>query len=472
MTICNCKSIYPYVVFTVCAFVVIAYLSSCTKLKSLDDDEQEGPPEENDEDVANGLKSTPERDSTVPDSLSEAESMPDSENDEPNDSEPNFSAGGGDTGPNQAEHCIEEGALRCVASESAERQVCRDGVWVSAVPCREGEVCDDSNPSQPGRCIYESTPCSGITERSICVDDTMHECGVNALSVSQQRCKSRQHCLIGLAVKTCAECIPRQDYFCNGNNLEICADDGLVFKLYDVCPSADQCNGDIGACVVVPDCVVDGDCSTTEACKKAVCKNGKCATAIDEGASCGVNDDGICAPSGECVECLEDRHCSFPTPICEPEKRICVECFVNSDCEDDEVCASNECAYVPKCGNGIIEGGEQCDDGNRYDFDGCGANCRFRTCDPDWACVLGTDLCYCSDKEWCVWNRQEGSESRWGCVLMCERNSDCPNFGYSRSTNCVNRGCYFDCRTNSDCPTGLVCRTEVINGISVTGCAF
>jgi len=29
------------------------------------------------------------------------------------------------------------------------------------------------------------------------------------------------------------------------------------------------------------------------------------------------------------------------------------------------------------CGNGIREGAEQCDDGNRADFDGCSANCRF-----------------------------------------------------------------------------------------------
>lgn len=34
-----------------------------------------------------------------------------------------------------------------------------------------------------------------------------------------------------------------------------------------------------------------------------------------------------------------------------------------------------ERAVVPACGNGVIESGEQCDDGNTADGDGCGATC-------------------------------------------------------------------------------------------------
>src|SRR5688572_27616675 len=29
------------------------------------------------------------------------------------------------------------------------------------------------------------------------------------------------------------------------------------------------------------------------------------------------------------------------------------------------------------CGNGVVEDGEQCDDGNRNDGDGCGASCSL-----------------------------------------------------------------------------------------------
>ena len=30
------------------------------------------------------------------------------------------------------------------------------------------------------------------------------------------------------------------------------------------------------------------------------------------------------------------------------------------------------------CGNGVVEGGEECDDGSRAGGDGCDVNCRVR----------------------------------------------------------------------------------------------
>ncbi len=32
--------------------------------------------------------------------------------------------------------------------------------------------------------------------------------------------------------------------------------------------------------------------------------------------------------------------------------------------------------WLSKCGNGLIEGQEQCDDGNTNDGDGCSAQCK------------------------------------------------------------------------------------------------
>ena len=33
----------------------------------------------------------------------------------------------------------------------------------------------------------------------------------------------------------------------------------------------------------------------------------------------------------------------------------------------------------PVCGNGVVEAGEQCDDGNRSNGDGCDAECQTET---------------------------------------------------------------------------------------------
>lgn len=44
------------------------------------------------------------------------------------------------------------------------------------------------------------------------------------------------------------------------------------------------------------------------------------------------------------------------------------------------------------CGNGILEAGEQCDDGNTVDGDGCDAQCRLSGCEDDCVCSPRRDL--------------------------------------------------------------------------------
>jgi len=47
---------------------------------------------------------------------------------------------------------------------------------------------------------------------------------------------------------------------------------------------------------------------------------------------------------------------------------ITIEAF-----EESTACRKN--CLVPRCGDGILDGGEVCDDGNTRDGDGCAANC-------------------------------------------------------------------------------------------------
>jgi cysteine-rich repeat protein len=56
--------------------------------------------------------------------------------------------------------------------------------------------------------------------------------------------------------------------------------------------------------------------------------------------------------------------------------------------------ADPDCAQPPVCGNGTIESGEECDDGNTEDADGCQADCQLPVCgdgivDPDEQCDDG-----------------------------------------------------------------------------------
>ena len=67
-------------------------------------------------------------------------------------------------------------------------------------------------------------------------------------------------------------------------------------------------------------------------------------------------------------------------------------CVLNSDCALGQECADNGLCRAARnalCGNGELEQGEQCDDGNVSDGDGCDARC-FRELGVDSTKVVHT----------------------------------------------------------------------------------
>lgn len=82
---------------------------------------------------------------------------------------------------------------------------------------------------------------------------------------------------------------------------------------------------------------------------------------------------------------LEGDNCGAPpTPTCPP---VCGNGRVEEgeECDDGNTtggdgCSAecrNECPPAPVCGNGIVEPGEDCDDGNLVCGDGCSPTCTF-----------------------------------------------------------------------------------------------
>ncbi|MCA9606862.1 MAG: hypothetical protein KC619_14750, partial [Myxococcales bacterium] len=100
-------------------------------------------------------------------------------------------------------------------------------------------------------------------------------------------------------------------------------------------------------------------------------------------------------------------------------------------------CMSNVCVFVPgTCGDGTVDPGEQCDDGNGIAFDGCEpSTCTF-TCTDDTACNDGAT---CNGDEVC------GTTSH-----VCERGTP-PAAGTACSTSMVADG------VCADAGDGLVC---------------
>lgn len=163
---------------------------------------------------------------------------------------------------------------------------------------------------------------------------------------------------------------------------------------------------------------VDGDgCSALcvfEFCGDMICNNYE--TILTCPCDCGncpiikFCGDGICSASeGEnCLTCPED----------------CGECMKSNKTKYCFSCPFGECNLNEDCGNGIIDEGEECDDGNTNNFDGCSKLCFkekekedyvknnnfVQYCEPNWVCsgwgecVGGTMTRKCMDENRCKYS--------------------------------------------------------------------
>jgi cysteine-rich repeat protein len=124
--------------------------------------------------------------------------------------------------------------------------------------------------------------------------------------------------------------------------------------------------------------------------------------------------DGICNNDETCSTCPED----------------CGEC--EEDCSEYcYSCPLGECDLNEQCGDGIIQEGEECDDGNSNNFDGCSKMCFIeqekektvknnnfvKYCEPNWKCsgwgecVNGEMTRKCVDENRCSFSYDKPLES-------------------------------------------------------------
>ena len=110
----------------------------------------------------------------------------------------------------------------------------------------------------------------------------------------------------------------------------------------DDCADGEVCEEEVCVPSVGQECSETSDCAEGLVCEEGVCVAPGCETAAD------CDDADLCTTdectAGECVntdvDCLDD--------VCDPADGECVECLIADDCEDDETCTLNMC--VPASG--------------------------------------------------------------------------------------------------------------------------
>jgi hypothetical protein len=253
---------------------------------------------------------------------------------------------------NIAKECNGKGSA--VANEIA----CGDSFCVGGA-CKP-IICDSNTSSCDGNKVMQCDATGTVLqEKALCgAGQYCHEQGLNA------QCKN-QICEPGQK-----GCDGSKAMLCNGfgsveSLVKDCKDDGQGCKdgecVDQICtPNATYCDGN-----VVKECSGDGASSSVVE-------------------TCGQNQ--YCGEDGNAAACA-DQICTPDATACQGSKilqcdAVGAELDEVKDCLDEGMgCLGGECAGNV-CGNGVIDPGEDCDDGNQEDDDGCDVGCKVTLIPP------------------------------------------------------------------------------------------
>ncbi len=140
-------------------------------------------------------------------------------------------------------------------------------------------------------------------------------------------------------------------------------------------------------------------CGTGDA--RLICLGGLCAVSrcgdgfVDTATGERCESGSGCDPSTCTYVCMTDDDCAVASDCvtsggCDTSTHTCQTMLLDGGCGDGGTCSTGLCV-ASGCGDGLLEGAEECDDGNAVNGDGCDNDCTY-SCHDDTECNHG-DLC-------------------------------------------------------------------------------
>jgi cysteine-rich repeat protein len=288
--------------------------------------------------------------------------------------------------------CSDKGTVDSSCSSKTEERIiescangCQNGMCIILFPCNQDSDCNDNNAYTEDKCINPGTPQSYCEHNPIfCF--TSSDCGTNGF-IGDPFCSTN---LILKLFKT---------YSCSnaGTSNSFCSSTNSTQQI-NSCQYA-CLEGSCIRCHENSDCN-DNDSSTTDICVSPGTINSSCQNSPTNSTECTPGETKQCGTS-------EVGVCEFGTQTCNsngfwgacigainPLLEICDGLDNNCNGQIDE---GGVCPPTPVCGNHILESGEQCDDGNTINGDGCSSTCTIEQPICQNQCVNGQRQCLTDD---------------------------------------------------------------------------
>ena len=254
------------------------------------------------------------------------------------------------------------GQVQCAPNEILQR--CNsDGSQRDDTDCRtSSRICVESGETvscQSQVCEPSSATCDASRTAVL-------TCDARGSAASRLPCREDQHCSDG----ACREdvCDPSAGAICTDGDVKRCDEIGSQLDLVDDCGLGTQLCVE-GACESI---VCDADSSRCSGDVLFECS----ANGLDERRTDCIDDNSYCdSASPRCVpwECTpgEDTCDGNNAVVCDGQGRI----VSATTCSATLGCAAGQC--VVGCGDGVLQTGEECDDSNLADWDGCDPHCQY-----------------------------------------------------------------------------------------------